>query len=482
MTHKHSVSVFISLFLLAIVTKAQAPLREKPTLIQGKLDQPSPQRFVGHYRLSPTSAALISSEGNHLYMKLPGQLSFEIVPHGGLDFVSSAPPVSVVFRLNDEKVVVGFQLHEPGEDISASRIVVKTATDLRARTEAIGQMGSIEFAKRPTGSITIGVVSGKQLIWTKSLGNADMESKTLADAATIYRIGSVTKMFTTLMFDQLVDAGKVHFTDPVETFFPEIRLVQGRFASAPPVTFFQLATHTSGLGKEPDNLDIYIKDPIDTWEATLVSALPHVHFEAEPGTQYIYSNVGFAILGAALSRVAKEPYADYVAQRIFAPIGMEHTYLKIPTAELSHLSKGYDLNDGKVHTEGPQRDHAGRGYKVPNGAAYTTVGDLAKFASFLMGFGSDSVLRSSSLEHFLTDTVVSSDITLGDGYGLGGTIIRRGDYTAFGHDGDVPGYEAALYMNRAAGIGVIVLANSTGDAAPDVDTLALNSLDLLSRD
>jgi Beta-lactamase len=66
----------------------------------------------------------------------------------------------------------------------------------------------------------------------------------VADTDTVYRIGSITKMFTALMLEQLVEAGKVHLSDPVEKYFPEVKLVQGRFPDAPPITLIQLATHT----------------------------------------------------------------------------------------------------------------------------------------------------------------------------------------------------------------------------------------------
>jgi hypothetical protein len=81
----------------------------------------------------------------------------------------------------------------------------------------------------------------------------------------------------------------------------------------------------------------------------------------------------------------------------------------------------------------------------------------------------------------ITETSVASNIMLSDGYGLGGVVVKRPTYTAVGHDGDVAGYEAALYMNRGAGIGVIVLANSTGDDALDSGAFALDILDILSK-
>jgi CubicO group peptidase (beta-lactamase class C family) len=99
------------------------------------------------------------------------------------------------------------------------------------------------FAKNSVGGVTVGVVSGKQLIWSKSYGDADTKRDLPANKETVYRIGSITKMFTAVMLEQLVDSGKVHLSDPVEKYFPQVNLVQGRFPGAPPITLMQLATH-----------------------------------------------------------------------------------------------------------------------------------------------------------------------------------------------------------------------------------------------
>src|ERR1700728_686637 len=112
----------------------------------------------------------------------------------------------------------------------------------------IDSMIAAAFAKQPYGSVTVGVVSGTALVWTKSYGDADMEKKIPADKNTIYRIGSITKMFTALMLEQLADRATVHLSDPVEKYVPEIKAVSDRYADASPITLIQLATHTSGLG------------------------------------------------------------------------------------------------------------------------------------------------------------------------------------------------------------------------------------------
>jgi len=400
-------------------------------------------------------------------------------------FKSVGPGGADVYSVQFEKGALEYRIWlSPDGKVDSANFhpgtVEVTAANLRPHLPEIDSLIAADLARRPVGSVTAGVVLGKELIWSKSYGDADMEKKTAADTDTVYRIGSITKMFTALMLEQLAEAGKVHLSDPVEKYFPEIKTVQGRFPDAAPITLIQLATHTSGLGREPDNTEIYVTGALANWEKTLIAALPHTHYILEPGTRYSYSNIGFAILGAALSRAAGESYVEYVPKHIFQPLGMTHSALERNAQMLPHLSKGYQLMgpNGGVDSETAQREHeTGRGYKVPNGAIYTTVGDLAHFASFLLGQGPDSVLKTASLEVFQMQTVVPADLGLTHGYGIGFEVDRRENYVAFGHGGAVAGYTASLLMNRKAGFGVIVLSN--GAANPT--SIAERSLDLLSK-
>ena len=358
-------------------------------------------------------------------------------------------------------------------------VLEATAASLSPKLPQIDSMIAADLARRPVGSVTAGVVSGKQLIWSKSYGEADMEKKISADTDTVYRIGSISKMFTAVMLEQLVEAGKVNLSDQVEKYFPQVNTVLGHYPNAPPITLVQLATHTAGLGREPDNTAIYVTGAVADWEKTLIAALPHTHYIFEPGTRFSYSNIGYAILGAALSHAAGESYVEYVSKHIFQPLGMTHSAMEWNPEMLPHLSKGYQLMGPKeVDSATAQREHeTGRGYKVPNGAIYTTVGDLARFASFMLGKGPESVLKTASLARFQTQSAVPADIDLSQGYGIGFEVERREDYVAFRHNGAVAGYTAELLMNRKAAIGVIVLSNGTVNPA----SIAERALDLLSN-
>ena len=348
----------------------------------------------------------------------------------------------------------------------------------------IDAMVSGEFAQSPMGSLTVGVVSGDKLVWTKSYGNAESEISLSANQDTVYRIGSITKMFTATMLEQLVEAGTVELTDPVEKYFPEINRVQKRYKDAPPITLLQLATHTSGLSREPDHTAAYVTGRPEAWKETLIAALPHVHYESKPGKRYSYSNIGYAVLGAALEQAAGRPYLEYLPQHIFMPLGMTHTSLVLTPEVQSHLAKGYQKTNqigSPSSAESDLENRTGRGYKVPNGAIYTTVGDMAKFASFLLGKGPEDVLAPSRLLNYQDQYVVPTGGQIVDGYGLGIMFIREGRFIAAGQGGAVSGFSAALYMNPAAGVAVVVLSSAIGNGAVNVQELALRALNALSK-
>jgi CubicO group peptidase (beta-lactamase class C family) len=305
-------------------------------------------------------------------------------------------------------------------------------------------------------------------------------------------------MFTATMLEQLVEARKVELTDPVEKYFPEVNRVQKRYKDAPPITLLQLATHTSGLSREPDHTATYVTGEPEAWKETLIAALPHVRYESKPGKRFSYSNVGYAVLGAALEQAAGRPYLEYLPQYIFMPLGMTNTSLVLTPEVQSHLAKGYQTNliGSPSAAESDLENRTGRGYKVPNGAIYTTVGDMAKFASFLMGKGPPDVVAPSRLLYYQDQFVVSMGAPLrlrmtvlgpalqlrrSGGYGLGIMFVREGRYIAAGHGGLVSGFSSALYFNRTDGVAVVVLSSATGDGAVDVRGLALRALDALSK-
>jgi CubicO group peptidase (beta-lactamase class C family) len=201
---------------------------------------------------------------------------------------------------------------------------------------------------------------------------------------------------------------------------------------------------------------------VSKWEQVLIAALPKTRLDHEPDTRYLYSNIGYAVLGAALARAAGVPFTTYVRERIFVPLGMTRTVFEPDDAIRTMLAKGYEVRrDGTVSFDTPLREHAGRGYKVPNGAIYTTVDDLAKFVAFMLGAGPDAVLPKAALDdNFARAHSTNGELT--QGYGIGFMLSRRGPHVFAGHGGSVAGYQAQAWMHRPSKIGVIVLRNAGG--------------------
>ena len=346
--------------------------------------------------------------------------------------------------------------------------------DLHKAIDQVDALAAAEIAKDNIGSITIGIVSGTNLIWTKSYGYADMEKKIPATKDTVYRIGSITKQFTALMLLQLAEQGKVRLSDPVEKYFPEVNKLQGRFPNAPPITLVQLATHTSGLDREPDDEQRkYIYGPVSAWEKQLMAAIAHTSYIHEPGTRYSYSNIGYAILGAALGRAAGRPYTDYIQERILSPLGMARTFFEPNDQIRPNLAKGYLIEGGKVDADTPEREHLGRGWKVPNGALYSTVGDMARFMAFEMGEEHANVLKKKTLEDNL-ERVMSAYSDFSYGYGIGFQVRRRGNLATLGHDGVVAGYQSSAIFDPKTRLGVVVLCTRK-------ENLAFRALEIVAN-
>lgn len=342
--------------------------------------------------------------------------------------------------------------------------------------ERVDALATAELAEENIGGITLGVVYGGKLVWTKSYGYADTLRKMPTTKDNVFGIGSITKQFTALMLMQLVEQGKVRLSDPVEKYLPEVKKLQNPFAGAPPITLIQLATHTSGLDREPDDEQmLYIKGPVSEWDKKLIATIPLTRFINEPGTRYSYSNIGYAILALALSRAAGEPYVEYIQKHILKPLGMSHTAFSLDERMKENRAKGFLIENGKVDAEEPERQFRdGRGWRTPVGGLYSTVEDLARFVAFELGEENPAVLSKKTLEaNFRRVYSAFSDFNYG--YGIGFQFFRRGSLNALGHTGVLAGYQCSVWIDTKTRLGVITLTTK------QEKELGLRALEILAN-
>ena len=313
-----------------------------------------------------------------------------------------------------------------------------------------------DVANDSLGAITAGVFVENKVVWKKGFGWADPQNQIPAGGETIYRIGSISKSMTAVLMIQMTKKGHFSLDDPIERFLPEIKLLQLP-AGSKPVTFRLLATHTAGFAQEPDLPDA-AAGPIETWEQKIIASIPTITFIAKPGDKYSYSNIGYGVLGLAVSRAAQRPFMDLMHEFMFSPLGMSSTAFILTTDMKERLSVGYANEQASPIGPGkPAYEHAGRGYKVPNGGVYSTVDDLAKFAMSQMGILPLPSIGPEELVEIRTRHVRSNQNA---SYGFGFSISdAEPGMVIVGHGGSVAGYTANLVFEPSEKIGVVLLRN-----------------------
>lgn len=304
-----------------------------------------------------------------------------------------------------------------------------------ARDEADGQ--------RFAGAVL--VCRGDERLLAEAYGLADRERGIPNELSTRFRNGSITKMFTGVAVGRLIQAGLVDPAAPVGTYLTDYP--NGEVATR--VTIHHLLTHTGGTGDylTPEYLERRLQ------LRTIADYLQMFGERGplfEPGSAYDYSNYGFVLLGAVIEQVSGQTYYDYVDDHVFAPAGMTRSGALPEDTAVPDLAVGYTEF---LDEPGPNTDILPyRG--TPAGGGYTTVEDLWRFATALLGH------RLLDTEH--TKLVTTAKLNAG----WGGRCVAYGfvDRTihgvrSLGHSGGMPGSSGQLTMYPDSGHVVGVLTN-----------------------
>jgi CubicO group peptidase (beta-lactamase class C family) len=310
--------------------------------------------------------------------------------------------------------------------------------------------------------LSIGIVHDQLLVWARGFGRASLERPQPATPDTLYRIASITKLFTSTAILQLRDAGRLRLDDPLVEHLPWFKIEQPH-ADAPVITIRHLLTHTAGLPREA-GFPYWTDGEFPTPEQVR-DRLPRQQAALPTETEWKYSNLGLTLAGEIVAAVSGQPYADYVTEQILKPLGMERTWVTSPPADHPDLATGYTrrLPSGP-RTAAPFTD--GRGI-TPAANMTTCVTDLARFAmlQFREGpAGGAQILTSSTLREMHRPHWVEPDWTAG--WGLGFRLMRVAGRTYVGHGGALRGYRTIVQLAPADRLGVIVLTNADDGNPP----------------
>src|SRR5262245_51606743 len=201
--------------------------------------------------------------------------------------------------------------------------------EVGAALEVFHNWGDWTVRHREQPAVSIGITYDQDLIWAKGYGFADLAKKTPATPSTAYRIASISKTFTAHAILQLRDAGKLQLDDPITKWIPELKLAKVD-PESPVITIRQILSHTGGIPREVDGT--YWNDMNFPSREAMMPILNKMGVVGPPETEFKYSNVALGLAGYIVEAASGEPYPDYVARHILAPLGMNGTRV-LPTKD-----------------------------------------------------------------------------------------------------------------------------------------------------
>jgi CubicO group peptidase (beta-lactamase class C family) len=335
-------------------------------------------------------------------------------------------------------------------------VSVAAARNVRTSINLLSAWISAQLAYSGVPGLSIAIVHDQALVWAAGFGHAALEPSRPATPDTLYRIASITKLFTSTAILQLRDAGKLRLDDPLVEHLPWFR-IGAAGAEAPPVTLRHLLTHTAGLPREAGFP--YWTDGEFPTVPQIRERLAAQHAALPTETEWKYSNLGLALAGEVIATVSGRTYAEYIAEHVLEPLGMRRTWVTTPPADHPDLATGYSRRlPAGPRTAAPHTD--GRGISAAANMT-TSVSDLARFAmlQFRDGpIGGAQILRGSTLREMQRVHWLEPDWEAG--WGLGFRIVRTRGKTYVGHGGALRGYRTILHLCPADRVGVIVLTNA----------------------
>ncbi|MEU9572118.1 serine hydrolase domain-containing protein [Streptomyces massasporeus] len=292
-------------------------------------------------------------------------------------------------------------------------------------------------------SLVAAVVRDGTTVWTGARTSVDGHAP---DENVQYRIGSITKTFTAVLVLRLRDEGVLDLGDPLEKHLPGTGVGEATVA--------ELLAHTGGLAAET---------PGPWWERSPGSLRPELAdvlgerpLLSPPGRRFHYSNPGYALLGALVEKLRGAPWEDVLRREVLEPLGLRRT----STRPQAPHAGGWAVHPwADVMLPEPAED---LGRMEPAGQLWSTTGDLARFAAFLIN-GDERVLSVDSVREMRTPAAPheAADVASGYAYCLGMEIRRRNGRSLVGHTGSLPGFLACLMISVEDDVAAIAVANST---------------------
>lgn len=318
----------------------------------------------------------------------------------------------------------------------------------------------IDQEKQSLG-IVVGLITpeGRKIISHGRLAQSDPRKP---DGNTVFEIGSISKVFTALLLADCVERGELRLSDPISKFLPKSVRVPRR--NGKEITLIDLATHTSGLPRLPDNLNPQdLENPYaDYTVEQLYEFVSGYQLTRDIRTKYEYSNLGFGLLGQILSLESGQNYETLVTTRIAQPLKMDSTRIQLSPELRSRLATGH------TSTGQPTKN-----WDLPTlagaGALRSTTQDLLNFLAANLGLTKSKLSSAMRRSQVVQRPTGTPDLDMG----LGWHIFRKYGTEIVWHNGGTGGYHSFIGFDKKKRLGVVVLSNSSNS----IDDVGLHLLE-----
>lgn len=307
---------------------------------------------------------------------------------------------------------------------------------------------------KPNVALVLGFVDehGTQIF---SAGKLDNGTEREPDGDTLFELASITKTFTVLALEDMVERGEMNLNDPVEKYLPKSVKVPAH--NGKEITLLDLATHSSGLPRDPNNLTPTHGLPENAFADYSVERmyqfLDSYMLTHNPGERVEYSNVGLALLGHALARKAGTNYESLVVERICQPLKMDSTRVTLTPEMNSRLAIGHDQHGARA----PKWNYLAYD---GTGGLHSSANDLLKYLSANLG------LEKSDLTPLMEKTRVIRYRNSSHGDMAMSWSVRDvglgSERKLIGHAGGSGGYETFIGLDETQRKGVVVLCSQQG--------------------
>ena len=304
------------------------------------------------------------------------------------------------------------------------------------------------------GSGAIAILKNGETIYERGYGNRLYPAQK-NNSNTLFRIGSITKTYTSTLIMMAVEEGKIKLSDKLSSYYPD-------FEQSQEITVENLLRHSSGLFNFTNSPTLPLFMTQEKSKEELLEILKYGNNQFEPGTQHQYSNTNYVLLGFILEDIYQKPYEEILQEKILNPVGLKNTYFGLAIDTLKNQAYSYVKVNGWIRSTNSHMS-------IPQGAGAITA-TATEVALFYDALFSGKLLSDKSL-NLMTE--------FEEGFGIGLFPVPYKDKTFIGHNGGIDAFQSIAAYQKEDKLQITLLCNAVNYTKNDI---LLNVLEILYED